>query len=178
MGRTDRRQIRDPTRNTGTVSRPYTGNKDLADGPRPGTVQFLNWLCFFFGGVSRGVYARRTVRGGTATSVHQTGRAFDYGGSTEQIRQAIDFCYKTRELFEIEAIHDYLGLWIPTKGFGAAYRCSRDSGGLYSGWKVYDRPTLGGGGRWTHVELAPSTANSAELIDQKMRELFAALENE
>ena len=158
------------------MSRPYTGNKDQADGPRPGTVRFMDWLVFLFGGASRGIYARRPVRGGTSMSVHGTGRALDYGGSSEQIRKAIDWTYANRDLFQVEEIHDYLGLWIPTKGFGAGYRCSRDSGGLFSGWKIYTKPTIGTGGRWTHIELAPEVANSAELVDELVASLFAQLE--
>ena len=154
------------------MSRPYTGNKDLRDGPRPGTVRFMDYLVFLIGGSNRGIYARRSVRGGKGTSVHQTGRALDYGGSLAQVRQAIEFTYRHREIFQVEEIHDYIGAWIPSKGFGAGYRCSRDRGGLFAGWKIYDKPTIGPGGRWTHIELAPEIADSPELVDQAMIAIF------
>jgi hypothetical protein len=122
-------------------------------------------MVFLFGMKSLGMYANRPVRGGTGLSVHATGRAADLGGNPDQIRRAIDFLYAFRELLEVEAIHDYQGHWIPTRGFGAAYRCNRDTGGKLSGWRVYSKPTIGKGGPWTHYEISPTMASSADRVD-------------
>lgn len=146
--------------------RPYTGNTDPAKAARPGLKKCQEWMTFLFGMKSLGMYANRDVRGGTGLSVHATGRAADLGGTPDQIKRAIDFLYAFRDQLEVEAIHDYRGYWIPTRGFGAAYRCNRDVGGMLSGWRVYAKPTIGTGGPWTHYEIAPSMASSADRVDQ------------
>lgn len=147
------------------MTRPYTGTKDgIARGARPGTKQFQALMVYLFGMRSLGIYANRPVRGGSSLSVHATGRACDLGGSEEKLQKAIDFLYAFRDRLQVEEIHDYIGAWIPTKGFGAAYRCSRDTGGLLSGWRVYDRPTIGAGGRWTHYEISPDMADDPDLV--------------
>jgi hypothetical protein len=122
-------------------------------------------MVFLFGMKSLGMFANRPVRGGTALSVHATGRAADLGGTLEQIKRAIDFLYAFRDRLEVEAIHDYQGHWIPTRGFGAAYRCNRDRGGKQSGWLVYSKPTIGTGGQWTHYEISPTMAGSPDRVD-------------
>ena len=156
--------------------RPYTGNRDVATSARPGTRQLQNWLRFLYP-TSRdlGIFANRTVRGGQARSVHSTGRAADIGGDRDTVRQLIDFLYLNREILRVEEIHDYVGAWIPTKGFGAGYRCDRDTGGLLSGWRVYERNTIGKGGDWTHYELAPSAANDTEYIDEAIHQILVAV---
>jgi len=159
------------------MSRPYTGNRDLATGARPGTVRFMDYILFFNPGARNlGIWANRTVRGGQSRSVHQTGRALDIGADRPQLAQIIEGIYRHRDLFLVEEIHDYIGAWIPTEGFGAGYRCDRDTGGLFSGWRIYTKNTIGRGGSWTHVELAPDMANSAERVDQAFTELFSVIE--
>lgn len=123
-------------------------------------------MIFLFGMKSLGMYANRQVRGGSGLSVHATGRAADLGGTLDQIKRAIDFLYAFRDLLEVEAIHDYQGHWIATRGHGAAYRCNRDKGGKHSGWIVYAKPTIGKGGPWTHYEISPSMASSPDRVDK------------
>lgn len=148
------------------MTRPYTGIKDApAQGARPGTKHFQALMVFLFGMKSLGIYANRPVRGGTGLSVHATGRACDLGGTPKQIKEAIDFLYAFRHELEIEAIHDYQGHWITTRGFGAAYRCNRDHGGKLSGWRIYAKPTIGAGGPWTHYEISPTMAASPDKVD-------------
>lgn len=129
-------------------------------------------MVFLFDMKSLGMYANRPVRGGTGLSVHATGRAADLGGTPDQIKRAIDFLYFFRDKLEVEAIHDYQGYWIPTRGFGAAYRCNRDTGGKLSGWRVYSQPTIGKGGQWTHYEISPSMAASPDRVDKVFTEIL------
>jgi hypothetical protein len=129
-------------------------------------------MVFLFGMKSLGIYANRNVRGGTGLSVHATGRAADLGGTPDQIKRAIDFLYFFRDKLEVEAIHDYQGYWIPTRGFGAAYRCNRDTGGKLSGWRVYSQPTIGKGGQWTHYEISPTMAASPDRVDKVFTEIL------
>ena len=147
--------------------RPYTGTLDSVGNTktRPGTKRFQEWMVFCFQMRNLGLFADRTVRGSAGLSVHKTGRAADLGGTADQVRQAIAFLYDRRNFLEIEAIHDYRGLWIPSKGFGAAYRCNRDTGGLLSGWKVYEKNTIGPGGLWVHYEVSPRIAQEPTLVD-------------
>jgi hypothetical protein len=152
--------------------RPYTGNTDPAKSARAGTKRFQDLMVFLFGMKSLGIYANRNVRGGTGLSVHATGRACDLGGTPDQIKRAIDFLYFFRDKLEVEAIHDYQGYWIPTRGFGAAYRCNRDTGGKLSGWRVYSQPTIGKGGQWTHYEISPSMAASPDRVDKVFTEIL------
>lgn len=133
-------------------------------------------MVFLFGLKNLGTYASRPVRNGSTNpplSVHATGRAGDLGGTRDQVRQAIEFLYTHRDALEIEAIHDYVGAWIPTRGFGAAYRCNRDRGGLLSGWTVYQRNTIGKGGLWTHYELSPAMAADPKRVEAAFTRIFA-----
>lgn len=155
--------------------RPYTGNRDQARSALPGTRKLQDWLLFLFpGSRDLGIYANRTVRGGQARSVHSTGRAADIGGDRPTVQKLIDWLYTNRQELQVEAIHDYVGAWIPTKGFGAGYRCDRDRGGLLSGWKVYETPTIGSGGLWTHYELSPTMANSPDAVDRAIEKILIA----
>jgi len=160
---------------TDTVTRPYTGNRDLASGARPGTRRFVDWIRFLFpGSTNLGIYANRTVRGGQSRSVHATGRACDIGAPREQLAKIIEAIYTYRDELHVEELHDYIGAWIPTEGFGAAYRCDRDTGGILSGWRIYTKNTIGRGGSWTHVELAPDMANDPTLVDQAFTDILTA----
>lgn len=156
--------------------RPYTGNKDISTGARPGTKRFMDWILFLYPEARNlGIYANRPVRGGQARSVHATGRALDIGADLPLLKKLIGDIYTARDLFQVEEIHDYIGAWIPTEGYGAGYRCDRDRGGLLAGWKVYDRPTIGRGGSWTHIELAPTFSDDPELVDQTFTAILEAV---
>ena len=143
------------------MSRPYTGNKDAhgVKGARPGTKRFQDTMGFLFGMKNLGIYASRAVRGGTGLSVHATGRACDLGGTPTQCKQATAFLYDFRDRLGIEEIHDYVGNYIQTKGYGAGYRCDRDA------WKVYDKNTIGPGGNWVHYEISPDMADNPTKVD-------------
>lgn len=156
--------------------RTYTGNKDLTTGARPGTKRFMDWILFLNPEARNyGIWASRTVRGKQARSVHQTGRALDIGADRDVLKKIIGDIYQAREICQVEEIHDYIGAWIPTLGFGAGYRCDRDAGGLFSGWRVYEKNTIGKGGSWVHVELAPAIADSVELVDEAFTKILEAV---
>lgn len=166
------------------MARSYTGNTDTAGvtGARPGTRKFQDLLCFLNGMENWGIYANRNVRGsGSANppkSVHATGRAMDTAGTAEQCRVLIDFLYLHRDSLMIEEIHDYRNNWIPGKGFGAGYRCNRDTGGDLSGWKVYTKNTIGSGGNWVHLEIAPAMADDPALVEKVFKDIFAGVVNQ
>jgi hypothetical protein len=146
------------------MSRPYTGTKDgIARGARPGTKHFQNLMCFFFEMRNLGIFANRPVRGGSSLSVHATGRACDLGGNRDKVKAAMEFLYAFRDELGVECIHDYRNVWLPGK-FGAAYRCNRDTGGIFSGWRVYDKNTIGPGGSWVHYEINPAMADDPDAV--------------
>jgi len=159
--------------------RPYTGNTDAAGvtGARPGTKRFQDYLCFLFQMKNFGIYANRTVRGSSSrkppVSVHATGRAMDTGGTPEQVKALLEFLYAYRDRLLIEELHDYRNVWVPGKGFGAGYRCNRDRGGIFSGWKVYTKNTIGPGGYWVHSEIAPEMADNPAKVDKVFKAIFA-----
>jgi hypothetical protein len=156
--------------------RPYTGNKDAqgVTAARAGTKKMQDYLCFLFGMKNLGIYANRPVRGSNsnALSVHATGRAADTGGTADNCKTLIEFLYNNRDVLNIEEIHDYKNVWIPGKGFGAGYRCDRDKGGMLSGWKVYDKNTIGAGGLWVHWEITPAFADNPAKVDEVFKKLF------
>lgn len=155
--------------------RPYTGNTDPSTGTRPGTKRFQEMICFLFGMKNLGIYANRPVRGASGKaplSVHATGRAMDTGGSVKQCKELTEFLYQNRERLMIEEIHDYRNVWIPGKGFGAGYRCDRDNGGTLSGWKVYEKNTIGAGGLWVHSEIAPAMADDPARVDAVFKQIL------
>ena len=102
-----------------TKPRKYTGNTDPHPKTRPGTKQFQDLMVFLFGMKNLGIFANRPVRGGKGLSVHATGRACDLGGTPKQCKEATAFLYDFRYDLGIEEIHDYVGNYMATKGFGA-----------------------------------------------------------
>lgn len=149
------------------MTRPYTGIRDApARGARPGTKQFQALMVYLFGMRSLGIYANRSVRGGSSLSVHATGRACDLGGSDDKIIRAINFLVDFADELHIEAVHDYGNRVIPGK-YGAAWRCNRNA------WKVYDRPTIGSpGAKWVHYEIAPDMADDPDLVDAAFTDIL------
>lgn len=146
--------------------RKYTGNTDPHPKARPGTVRFQEYMTFLFGMKNLGIWVNRPVRGGKGLSVHATGRACDLGGTSKQCKEATAFLNDFRYQLGVEEIHDYKGYYIPTKGFGAGYRCDRDT------WRVYDRNTIGPGGNWVHYEIAPHLADNPAKVDAEFKKIL------
>ena len=149
-----------------TKPRKYTGNTDPHPKTRPGTKQFQDLMVFLFGMKNLGIFANRPVRGGKGLSVHATGRACDLGGTPKQCKEATAFLYDFRYDLGIEEIHDYVGNYMQTKGFGAGYRCDRDA------WRVYDKNTIGPGGNWVHYEITPELADNPAKVDAAFKKVL------
>ena len=149
-----------------TKPRKYTGNTDPHPKARPGTVRFQEMMVFLFGMKNLGIFANRPVRGGKGLSVHATGRACDLGGTADQCKKATALLFDFRYLLGVEEIHDYVGNYAPTKGFGAGYRCDRDA------WKVYDKNTIGPGGNWVHYEITPELADNPAKVDAAFKKVL------
>ena len=149
-----------------TKPRKYTGNTDPHPKTRPGTKQFQDLMVFLFGMKNLGIFANRPVRGGKGLSVHATGRACDLGGTPKQCKEATAFLYDFRYDLGIEEIHDYVGNYMATKGFGAGYRCDRDA------WRVYDKNTIGPGGNWVHYEITPELADNPAKVDAAFKKVL------
>ena len=149
-----------------TKPRKYTGNTDPHPKARPGTVRFQEMMVFLFGMKNLGIFANRPVRGGKGLSVHATGRACDLGGTPKQCKEATAFLFDNRYELGIEELHDYVGNYMPTKGFGAGYRCDRDA------WRVYDKNTIGPGGNWVHYEITPELADNPAKVDAAFKKVL------
>lgn len=156
-----------PTAPTETsTGRPYTGNSDPSNGPRPGAVRFVDYMKFFFQAKNLGIYANRPTRNGAGLSVHATGRACDLGGGPNQIVAMLRFLTLHADTLLVEEIHDYGNRLIPGK-HGAGWRCDRHE------WKAYDKPTIGSpGALWVHTELAPLIADDPALVDAAFKRIF------
>jgi hypothetical protein len=153
--------------------RPYTGNKDAVhSAKREGTQVMQDYLVYLFGLRKLGIYSNRDVRGSSKAnppkSVHATWRACDLGGTPAQLKSAIRFLYKHRDVLCIEEIHDYSSAYKKNpKGWGAGYRCDRDA------WRIYDRNTIGSkGGQWVHYEIAPAMADDPERVRKAFATIF------
>jgi hypothetical protein len=151
------------------MSRKYTGWNGDAAGKLPGTERFVAMMLFLYGGKLRnlGTWKVRAMRGSTRPSVHGTGRAIDLGYDTRATaHHLLEFLLKPEvcEALQIEEIHDYN---FEGSKFGRGWRCDR------SAWKVYSKDTIGPGGNWLHIELAPAVAGSAETVDAAFARIFA-----
>ena len=146
--------------------RKYTGFDSISRGRRAGTNRLIEFVLFLNGGkiTNLGSWTVRDMRGKPGnTSVHATGRAIDFGYANREDGVAlVDFFVRNADVLGVEMVADY---W--PKPWGRTWRCDRN------GWKVYDKKTISGapGGKWIHVELSPSVADSPQWFD----EVFARL---
>lgn len=145
------------------VVRKYTGTKDgAAKGKREGTELFQRLICKRFKSRNLGTWVVRNIKNSKNLSVHATGRAGDTLPKNRKDALAIIAWLETHaELFEVEAIHDYLydidgnG---PAVGYGRGWRVNR-------GWKVWTAKDNGGvGGLWVHWEISPRMADDAKAV--------------
>ena len=152
------------------TGRPYTGNTDPANGARPGTIRFQDYMRFLFQMKNLGIYSNRPVRSGQPNpplSVHATGRACDLGGGPNQIIAAIQFLERHADQLSIEEIHDY-GNRVQPGQHGAGWRCDRNA------WKIYDKPTIGSpGAAWVHYEISPDMADSPDKVDAAFKAILS-----
>lgn len=155
----------------GRNKRKYTGWDGDSKGRRKGTQQLIKWVLFLNGTKIKnlGSWGVRDMRGKPGhPSVHGTGRAVDFGYQNREDGLALaDFLVRNADLLGVEMVADY---W--PAPWGRTWRCDRDD------WKVYSSKTITGapGGKWIHVELSPSVADSEEWFDGAFAELLKPAE--
>lgn len=157
------------------MTRRYTGFDGNAAGRRAGTEKLIQIVTFLSGRAlwNNGSWLVRPKRGGTAPSVHGTGRAFDLSwrkmsnkgsGRYEDAERMIEFLVENADALHIEAVFDY---W--PRPYGRGWKCDRGA------WTTYSKPTLGGApGDWIHVEIAPEHADDPGFYDRVVQQLFSA----
>lgn len=157
---------------------PYTGNTDPAEGPRPGTIKFGEIMASRWKFTNLGIWANRPMRGSEPPrlSVHATGRAIDLGFDPKRAALVGSVCLwleANHVALGIEEIHDYSGTSkAGTEKWGRGFRCNRNGA---PGWKDWTPTDNGGtpGGKWIHVELAPSMADDPKLFVKTWKTLSA-----
>ena len=149
--------------------RPYTGFDGYAQGAAPGVVRLRDVILYLNGGrlTHLGTYAKRDAKGKPGQpSVHATGRAVDIGWTDRaDVTKLMDWLVDNADALGVEMIADYWqGPW------GQTWRCDR------AGWKVYHRKTIAGapGGRWIHLEISPTLAHDAALMDAAITKALGA----
>lgn len=158
-----------------TPAMPYTGNSDPSDGPRPGTIKFAE-IMVNRGFRNLGIWANRPMRGSTRLSVHATGRAVDLGYDPKKAALVGQYCLwleANHLALGIEEIHDYSGTSkAGTEKWGRGFRCNRNGS---PGWKDWTETDNGGtpGGKWIHVELAPSMADDPKAFVKAWKAISA-----
>jgi hypothetical protein len=136
---------------------PYTGNSD-ANPKGKATEQAIKFAQIMhdrWGFTNLGIYAYRPMRGSGNLSVHATGRAVDLGYKPSfqpRVSEICDWLADNYLTLGIEEVHQYS--W-EGSDWGRGFRCCRDG---KPGWKTWTAEANGGtpGGKWIHVELAPT----------------------
>jgi len=147
----------------------YTGRADCPQpGKRPGTEKFVELMCKRFGFTNLGTYANRPIRGGTAISVHSSGRACDLGwADATKAAEVARWLVDNYEALGLEELHDYAGTTKKgTETWGRGWRCDR--GNEVPGWRDYtatqNAGTPGPSSRWYHLELSPAMADNERAV--------------
>jgi hypothetical protein len=146
-----------------TQRRRYTGTSDgPSKGPRAGTEKLKELLRRRYDVGSLGTWVVRDKRGKPGDlSVHATGRAIDvYYKTRKQGVYVMNWLAHNADALGVEFIGDYLH-----GEHGRGWRCDRGT------WQVYDKPTLGTGGQWFHVEIAPKSADDPVTLERVFRAL-------
>lgn len=163
--------------------RPYTGTTEgVGRGRRPGTEFFADGVEYLtmFGLWNNGTYGVRPVRGGTALSVHSTGRAVDLsarpmgdqrkGSDRETLATWAELLVKHADALGVEYVMDYS--FPGGNGGGRGWKCSRGT------WRYFNPGEIDGGGQrwadWLHVELSPAAADDVAVIQKGFTALLGA----
>lgn len=159
------------------MTRTYTGISDGVGRRRPGTDGLANGLEEITGGRvwNNGTYGVRSKRGGTGLSVHATGRAMDISRRNYRGRPGCDRATFERFIDELVTLADEIGLELlidyQPAPHGRGWKCDRNA------WRVYDRPTVGGGGAawadWIHLELDTDHADRTDWLPSVLARLAA-----
>ena len=145
--------------------RPYTGFDGYRTKRQPGLEYLVAAIAFLTGNRvwNNGTLGIRPIRGGTAPSVHGTGRAADLswrdmrdgkrgtGATRADAEQVADWLVRHEERLGVELVLDYF-----PRPFGRGWRCDREA------WTNYTTKTVAGapGGDWLHVEISPAMASN------------------
>jgi hypothetical protein len=146
-----------------TKKRGYTGTSDgAAPGRRAGTEKLKELLRKRYGLGCLGTWVVRDKRGKPGDlSVHATGRALDmYYEKRETGRYVMEWLVRHADQLGVEFIGDY-----QYGNHGRGWRCDRGA------WQVYAKPTLGPGGQWFHLEIAPKMADDPVTLERVFRAL-------
>ena len=149
--------------------RPYTGFDIVAQGTGPGLKALVDIICFLNDGkiADLGTWTRRDARGKPGVpSIHGTGRAADLGWfDRKDGERIIDWLITNADTLGLEMLIDYY-----PRPFGRAWRCDRNK------FKTYLKKTVAGapGGRWIHIEISPTLANSRATMDAAILKALGA----
>lgn len=149
--------------------RPYTGFDVVARGTGPGLKALVDIICFLNDGkiADLGTWTRRDARGKPGVpSIHGTGRAADLGWfDRKDGERIIDWLITNADTLGLEMLIDYY-----PRPFGRAWRCDRNK------FKTYLKKTVAGapGGRWIHIEISPTLANSRATMDAAILKALGA----
>ena len=149
--------------------RPYTGFDVVARGTGPGLKSLVDIICFLNHGkiADLGTWTRRDARGKPGVpSIHGTGRAADLGWfDRKDGERIIDWLITNSDTLGLELLIDY-----HPRPFGRAWRCDRNK------FKTYLKKTVAGapGGRWIHIEISPTLANSRATMDAAILKALGA----
>lgn len=170
---------RDDAASRGTP-RPYTGFDGYRMKKQPGLEYLVAAIGYLTGGKlwNNGTLGIRPVRGGTAPSVHGTGRAADlswrdmrdgkrgHGATRADAERVADWLVRHEQILGLELLLDY---W--PRPWGRGWRCDREA------WINYPTRVMAGtpGGDWLHIELTPAMASD---LPAMMRAVDAALRSD
>lgn len=149
--------------------RPYTGFDVVARGTGPGLKALVDIICFLNHGkiADLGTWTRRDAREKPGVpSIHGTGRAADLGWfDRKDGERIIDWLITNADTLGLELLIDY-----HPRPFGRAWRCDRNK------FKTYLKKTVAGapGGRWIHIEISPTFANSRATMDAAILKALGA----
>lgn len=149
---------------TGKTENPYIGWDKDSDGKREGVERFVSLCSRRWNAKNLGTWQVRKMRGSNNPSVHGTGRALDILIEDKDLKaQAVAWFTRPDVVaaLGIQEVHVYnAGEW------GKGWRIGR-------GWKTWTKTDNGGskGGKWLHIEVDNSLADSASDMERVWRSL-------
>ena len=152
-----------------TVATKYFNWSTVKVGPpynktAPALKSIIDFVMKRWNGQNLGTYGVRTIRGGTSTSTHSFGAAWDYRyvnpgpGRTVLANEILPFLINNSAELGIQAIHDYYGcqVWHAGRGWAAQLRGSH-GGTMGQSWAT-----------WVHIEVHPDKWADGSSVEQKL----------
>lgn len=130
----------------------------------PGLKSIMDFVMKKWSGQNLGTYGVRTVRGGTSTSTHSYGAAWDYRysnpgpGRAVLVNEIIPFLINNSKELGVQAIHDYFGcqVWHAGRGWRAQAKGSH-GGTMGQTWAT-----------WVHIEVHPDEWSDGKPVETKL----------